>query len=232
MKRMKLVSEADYQKLLKLNSSSNSTPSEIRSDDSEKSHLSNLIATKRQVLESDMPDDIKTIIYQDLIRRIVKKKNLVKGKPVLVKNITTPLATTTTTTTNQKTEKEVAKSTAPPPSTKQEVQYADILNQLHSGGRTKKILDFLLQNNIKWNSELEVTIDNQRVPHSNIVDVVNTLNSSGDLGVRGINEIKEHLASSSTPKNSKFFKQTFFKPTPPLVTRSKSSKLKTTWETY
>jgi len=50
-------------------------------------HHTNVQNEKKNVLYKDIPDDVKAILYQNLLRDVISKKRMLKNKPVLVKNI-------------------------------------------------------------------------------------------------------------------------------------------------
>jgi len=50
-------------------------------------HHNNDKNEKKNVLYKDIPDDVKAILYQNLLRNVVSKKRMFRKKPILVKNI-------------------------------------------------------------------------------------------------------------------------------------------------
>jgi hypothetical protein len=54
-----------------------------------------LIEEKQKVLLSDFPEEVKNMLYQDFVRRMLRKRQEEENKPILVKNISPPSSVTT-----------------------------------------------------------------------------------------------------------------------------------------
>jgi hypothetical protein len=72
-RRFKLVTESEYKMLEKLRAGENEAPS--------------LNESKKQVLTSEFPEEVKAALYQDLMRRIIAKKEEDEKKPVPVRAV-------------------------------------------------------------------------------------------------------------------------------------------------
>jgi hypothetical protein len=54
-----------------------------------------LTEEKHKVLLSDFPEEVKNMLYQDFVRRMLRKRQEEENKPILVKNISPPSSLTT-----------------------------------------------------------------------------------------------------------------------------------------
>jgi hypothetical protein len=71
-KRMKLVPESLYNKFMQVD--------ESREDQ--------LKESKKSVLDQDIPNEIKAVLYQDFLRTLHRKRQIDEATPVLVKSVT------------------------------------------------------------------------------------------------------------------------------------------------
>jgi len=235
MKRMRLVPESEYDRLMKYMDTS---PSEVSDD---RLYINTLENNKKKILSAaDIPDDIKSILYQDLARRIITKRKIEKEKPVLVKTVNQePTVESTITQTASEPTTPLA---TPILSSEDQTLTSDLKLK---GKRGKELLGWLKGNDISWRPDSkEILVGGQRVPGTNIEQFVDKLLKPHTAGphIHGFSEVKDFL-SSNQEEDSKYYKRYFKKRAStiysPKVTRSRSKingssrrQLHTNWETY
>jgi CRISPR/Cas system-associated endonuclease/helicase Cas3 len=200
MKKLKLVPEGEYNKY-------HQDPSSEYITDT--SNVQRLIHKKRDILTAeDIPDDIKSIIYQDLSRRLHQRKRKELQKPVLVKDISKSEAKEEKSDTEKKpkieepSEIDQSQSESVEQDTFQKLSEQYIISQINSKS-AKKVLDFMKENGITWNRNLEVVIGESYIPESNIVSILSTLVGKSVEKSIGFEDVYNTLNSSDLSRTKK-----------------------------
>ena len=58
-----------------------------------------------------------------------------------------------------------------------------------AGSNKNQVIDFLIQNGVKWNDKLEAIVDNKRIPGSNITNIIKNIFKSEKEPPVGYNEV-------------------------------------------
>jgi hypothetical protein len=174
-KKMKLITESEYNRYLKL-----SNQSAVAGEGEEPKR----IVDKHEILESDsIPDDMKLILYQDLARRMYQKKYLDTKKPLLVETV-------------------VSKKTSVEDDSIVKVTLPLILHQVNTD-HAKAIAEHMIEKGVTWDSHMEISIGDQRIPGSSIIELLRTLTAKKftRLDIPGMSDIVNLFPQFGQPFN-------------------------------
>ena len=170
---MKLVPTDWYEKFLSKQNTNETKEEQLKSE-------------KQQILtEKDIPDDVKTQLYQTLARQFYESQLQEDKKPLLVKNVESNEPTTTSPSVQNV-----------PPTTDLQKKY--IISMVGSK-RTEQILDSINEHGISYNGNNNVVVNFKEIPHSNIIDILKCLTNAAMSrhSITGWNEIAAVLKTST-----------------------------------
>ena len=203
-KRMKLLPEVMFNDLMKMK------------DEYEQKLLQN----RENVLTSkDIPVELKSVIYEEMCRELQSKREYDENVPFLVKMkqdakiSESPIGQQKNEAQlNVKNEKQVVNAE---PEQEEEDEWMDtldnvdespldILDQTIRSGRGNQIANYLKDIGISWNSNKEVTIDNKKIPESNIDAMLNCLKNAQKKrkDVRGMDSLLSKIRKDAIPKDT------------------------------
>jgi hypothetical protein len=184
-KKMKLVPQGVYERLMK-------GQTQIPVDD-ELQRDQELRQQKRNILSaSDIPDDLKALLYQDFARQFVEHKLKSEKRPMLVKNVDD---------TNQpsSSSSKLSNTDSSMPRTEQQKEY---VIKMVGSKRTEPIINLMKENGIDFNANNNITVNGSAVPRSNIVDILKCLTNASVSRdqIHGLDEVIKVLKSSTAQK--------------------------------
>ncbi|CAG7822096.1 unnamed protein product [Allacma fusca] len=203
-KRMKLVSEADFELFKKLKSN--------------KIHNNNVVeleTQKKHALDLDddvIPRDVKAMWYQNVSREIENRAKAEENKPVLVRPIgsepgvaqqnTTPQTTITSPLLSLPSTPQASTIVQPQSVSSPGITIDQVLAAVFSKC-AKQIIAFLIMHSIGWNGSGEVTIRMKRIPQSSYVSVLRALtdprkNNSAIIGYKDVQTVLKGLELSNS----------------------------------
>lgn len=159
---MKLVPEFLYKKAMQLD--------EDRED--------SLKESKRSVLNEDIPNEIKAILYQDYLRALYKKRQIDDSTPILVENVTQP----------------VTLPNNPPSPVKQTKQHS-------YSKREEALLAHMENSGISLSANRELIINGRLFPKSNIDRILTALRDvdGHEIKVKGFKNLLGVLRQTKAP---------------------------------
>lgn len=175
-KKMKLISESEYNRYLKLSGTNDQNG---RSD----AKVPYQKLEKNEILESNsIPDDIKLILYQDMARRMYQKKHVESKKPFLVETIASK---------KEIGDQSILKITLP------------LVLQQVSHDHAKAIAEHMMEKGVSWDAHMEISIGDQRIPGSNVIDLLTALTSKKftRLDIPGMSDVVKLFPQFGEPFN-------------------------------
>lgn len=193
-KRMKLVPESLYNKFMLQN----------REEDN---HEDTILHGKNRVLNStELPDDLKVLLFQEMARNLTTKIGNRKKKPVLVKNVSDSSSLEASTAPKLDNAKSpVPGSTVPglvPDNQKPGPSSAITSRRPIESKQETSIQNFLKANNIKVNEFDEVMINNVPIhmsEYSTIIDILTGANVP-KREVIGLSDVLNKLSAVDVPR--------------------------------
>jgi hypothetical protein len=206
-KKMKLIPESLYKQML----GAYKHPSNYPYDTGLEAE-SSLQSEKKSVLSaSDVPDDIKQILYHDFARTLYEKQQKESKRPLLVKtsadeskqSVNAPSLSggspeTPSSSSSSSTKQKPTTTTTATAVTSEQLEY---IQNIVGSKRTGKILNAMLSNGISFNSNNNVTVDEAVIPNSNIVEILRCLTNSrlDNSTVHGLQDVVYKLKSANVP---------------------------------
>ena len=208
-KKMRVISQRDYDLLMGL-----------RRQEPPAERLENQMQT---VLDnrSKLPDDIQTLLYNDMARRLHKQQIVDSSSPLLVTTKTSNMHPTDlginslqnleikqVTTGVKKPDATPAPAAAAAATTAVPVEYDNEDEKRRSllrkckGRKAGDILQVLEKYGVGWNERNEMTIQNKRVPSSNIQHILSSLATGKNLDMTiGMPDISKIVTQNQIPYN-------------------------------
>jgi hypothetical protein len=211
-KRMKLIPESLYNRLVKMQlTEEEDKPGPIKDD-------------KASLLEKNIPDDLKILLYQELARNLHQRQSNDKETPILVKNVeTTPVSEPTVSDSAIPTI-----PTIPPiPTTPAQTFYEN-----HGGKQTRKVLDFLYAHNMKPTHDMKLRIDawtHHNVDYEKVVKCLTTARASYPEGIK---VIADSMKNNNVQIPAGLFRKTIMDKLDPNSPPQTRGGKKLSWTTY